>query len=404
MERGKDRDLDDFFKDAMQNNDQHIDFREEDWSAMEQMLDKGRTRPVVIWMRIAGGIAAILLLTLGWWYLNNKQAARNDKAQIAKVKMQSKPQSASKNTEPVDEDSITTTEKQVFAGRTAKGVAGRVVPGRHNPVPVNFVPKPMVKKEEAVVLNKNDTAKTAEILAQNPVARQNDTVAKQPEVLAKADELEEKPSVEKKVKAEAIKTQPVYTLSVLASPDINAVSAFNNSKVGSNVGLMFSATFGKVSVSTGALYAVKPYAASLARNVSYYNKISTVNQDVMADCRVLDIPLNVDYRVYSKQRNSISLGAGLSSYFMLRENYTYTGGVGYNGTQGNSFSVSNQNRHILGVLNLQATYQRQLNPKIGLSIQPFMKLPLTDIGYGQVRLRSAGIAAGLNWNIGKTPK
>jgi hypothetical protein len=56
------------------------------------------------------------------------------------------------------------------------------------------------------------------------------------------------------------------------------------------------------------------------------------------------------------------------------------------------------------VANLSATYQRQLNSKIALDVQPYLKLPLTDLGYGQVRLQTTGVAVGLTWNLNPLSK
>jgi hypothetical protein len=113
---------------------------------------------------------------------------------------------------------------------------------------------------------------------------------------------------------------------------------------------------------------------------------------------VLDIPLNVGYQVYNKGANKFSLGTGLSSYFMLRENYTYNYASGSPDGPTN-YNIRNQNKHILGVLNLNATYQREISSKFGVGIQPYLKLPLTGIGYGEVNLKSAGVAVGVTWNI-----
>lgn len=188
-------------------------------------------------------------------------------------------------------------------------------------------------------------------------------------------------------------------LSILTAPDFNGVGgSFSNTQVGSTSGLMLS--FGlthRLTVSTGAMYAKKPYSANFSQYTTNYPfKVQPTN--VYADCRVLDIPLNIDYRLYSKGRNMIAVGTGISSYFMLRENYRfdYDNNPGWAST---NFDIKNQNQHILGVLNLSATYQRRMNEKFGINVQPYMKLPLTSIGYGKVDLQSTGVAVGVSWYL-----
>ena len=158
----------------------------------------------------------------------------------------------------------------------------------------------------------------------------------------------------------------------------------------------------KFTFSTGAAYAKAPYLTPFADyHTSYPFKYTPV--DVSADCRVLDIPLNVDYLVYSKARNQFSVGSGLSSYIMLNEDYHYNYAKPYNYTP-TDYSVTNQNQHFLGILNLQATYLRKLNPKVSLAVQPYLKIPLTGIGASQVRLQTAGVAFGLKWNLNSLAK
>jgi hypothetical protein len=196
--------------------------------------------------------------------------------------------------------------------------------------------------------------------------------------------------------------RPRYTLSVLAAPDINGVGSFQQGKVGTNFGLLFSAGISKkFTVSTGALYSSKPYEAQY-NNINLPVHLQTDPASITADCRMLDIPLNVGYQVYHKKQNKLSIGMGLSSYIMLHEAFTFNF-VKSTATWSSNFTVPNSNKYFFGIYNLNINYERQLNSKVGLTVQPYLKLPLTSIGYSQVRLQTTGVAVGLNWNL-NTPK
>ena len=86
-------------------------------------------------------------------------------------------------------------------------------------------------------------------------------------------------------------------LSVLAAPDYNGVNNLNNASIGNDFGLLVTYKISKNwSLSTGGVYAKKLYETGFSnynptKNIwdEYYPK--TVN----ADCRVLDIPLNISY-------------------------------------------------------------------------------------------------------------
>lgn len=126
---------------------------------------------------------------------------------------------------------------------------------------------------------------------------------------------------------------------------------------------------------------------------------STTNKpdNVVANCKVLDIPLNVNYELYAKGRNSFTLGGGMSSYFMLSEKYNFS--FADPALSSRNIQINNQNHHIFSILNLTSTYQRQVNSNLGIVVQPYMKLPLSRIGFGQVDLKSAGLAVGFSWSI-----
>ena len=113
-----------------------------------------------------------------------------------------------------------------------------------------------------------------------------------------------------------------------------------------------------------------------------------------ANCKVLDVPININYTFMDRPKYSLTATVGLSSYFMLKEKYTYKRDY----MPDWETSLSNENQHYLSVLNLAFTYQLPLNSHMSLGIQPFAKVPLGDIGYGQVKLYSTGVAVQLNFN------
>ncbi|HKJ43429.1 MAG TPA: hypothetical protein VKA27_15125, partial [Sunxiuqinia sp.] len=115
-------------------------------------------------------------------------------------------------------------------------------------------------------------------------------------------------------------------------------------------------------------------------------------EKVDADCRVLDIPVNINYELFQAKNTVVSLGTGISSYIMLKENYSFI----YSDQYQHDVEVLNKNRHWLSVFNLQANIERKLSSKISVSFQPYLKLPMKDVGYAHVRLQSFGLALSAN--------
>ena len=83
---------------------------------------------------------------------------------------------------------------------------------------------------------------------------------------------------------------------------------------------------------------------------------------------------------------------------MLHESYKFNYADTYQ-TGPSSYTVPGINKYFFGVLNLNATYEHRINSKFGISFQPYLKLPLSNIGYSQVHLQSTGVAVGVTWNL-----
>ncbi|RWY55682.1 RodZ family helix-turn-helix domain-containing protein [Mucilaginibacter gilvus] len=422
MKEGQEN-IDKLFKKRLEDPANNLAYNEDDWDALEQMLDKGKKRPVIAyWLPLLSGIAALILLFLGWWLFKPQQVTVKPAQQVAVKPVpqninsdtsgKNKPQvavnvptnniavnapTADKNQgnsyspkrKPADVKGATATPN---TGATILAANGIITPQQNNTV-VTPVQKDTVPPAKAnMIAMQKDTAPPARIGAD---ANSTQAVAAQVEP-AKAPE---------KVKVRASyfgANRPRYALSVIASSDINGVNSFQQSKVGSNFGAMFSVSIKKWTITTGATYSVKPYATTFANYTTAY-QFKQDPTNVTADCRMLDIPLNIGYQVYQKGKNKFSLGTGLSSYFMLHENYKYTYSSTYPAGPAN-YVVANPQNYLFSNLNLNATFEHRVNSKFSLSLQPYLKLPLKPVGYSQVNLHTAGVAVGFNWNINSFTK
>lgn len=117
-------------------------------------------------------------------------------------------------------------------------------------------------------------------------------------------------------------------------------------------------------------------------------------QDVAGACTVLDVPLNLRYDAVVRPQYRLFGSAGLSSFFMQRERYSYdwTDQAGLHSWEMN---VVNENQHWLSILNVSAGYERRLSARWSAQAEPYLKLPLAGVGLGKVRLASGGVLLGL---------
>jgi len=444
MKENNDKELDNLFKNGLEDPVDQSGYLEDDWDALEKMLDKQKRRPgLIFWLPVLSSAAAILIF-FGWWFFTPAVVTHNQIKQqqtvavinVTKNRVANNADKIAENKKPANDNVASlkkenssvslhnkillngnTDTKKELAVNSSKPVSPRIINGlsqtanRSKLVNVQDIPKMnMNSSTETLANNSRPGAETLvatnyDVLA-NGIPGSNQYVVSTP--------VESKDIVSNSYKPAPVKTEntvtklgfvkrPQLALTFLGAPELNSAGSLGNAKSGTNVGLLFSAgIFNKLTVSTGANYSVKPYNTDIADYHTTY-KFKTNPSDIEADCRVLDMPINLDYQIYNKHKNKFSIGTGLSSYIMLHESYNYY----YSDptTKGPvAFTVPQSGKYFFGIMNLQATYQRQINSKVGLSIEPYMKLPLTSIGYSQAKLQTAGVAVGLNWNLNSLTK
>jgi hypothetical protein len=495
MKNEQDKKLDDLFKKRLENPDEQSGYREEDWDALEDMLDKRKRRTGIIYLLpILSGVAALMLVFVGWWFfeqkanhinhqqktqvvkvatpkidnstLNNNSKPKNNEGQLPKQQMAQPTTYTAKiaqgkaigsgvvigktNINSITNDSLNNkasvlaasvsntpkSKDSVFEQTYAKNhplykgpVLNPQADNSNNWVKneqiatLNHVTSPVNKAGSPVIVNNNNISNNvASISTPHPIfnlpaTTNTSTVQKQPTGNGKiADQpmtaaeksnaammkLLESTSPANNNNKLSAKTQasfkPRFAGGVIGAQDINGAGSFKQGKVGSKAGLVFAAGVSqKLTISTGAVYSSTPYSAGYEDfTLPYQPKVSPVS--LTANCQMLDIPINIGYQVYNQGKNMISLGTGLSSYIMLQQDYNFV----YSNSSGiapKDYSVPNSSSYLFKILNLNATYERQISSKAGITIQPYLKLPLADIGYSQVKLQTTGIAVGLSWNL-----
>ena len=76
---------------------------------------------------------------------------------------------------------------------------------------------------------------------------------------------------------------------------------------------------------------------------------------------------------------------------MKRETYDYQ----YKNLNGQVYThrwtLRDENKHYFSVLTLSGGYQRKINNTFSFLAEPYVKIPMTGVGYGKVKLNSAGV-------------
>jgi hypothetical protein len=420
----EENDLDQLFKRGL--NDPEIPFNELDWEKMERKLDaKEKKRIVPLWLITASGIAAVLAIFLSWYFLAPVPADKNElKNPVTDhpVKPGTKKENPVVKPGPGVEQQDTSGQRVIigqpstgYALHTEKIITRPVVPIADNQgFPVNSDEKPAQDIGELTPLyvpfqpllrsglpKGNITALVLPMVkpgVKQPVqetdssllAKKANALANSKDPFGRIDPAAVARNVKKKMETD-LAQQHNLILSAMAGPDISSAKTTTSTKVSSNLGMLATYAFTpKISVTSGAMYANKLY------NYSYTSGNSGREWEVDANCDVLDIPVNVNYKLLNKKSISVSINTGLSSYFMLKEKYDYTSGEPGAEQRNSTVNISNENQHIFGVANVSVTFDHQISRNLSVGVQPFAKVPLTGIGFTDANLKSAGVAFSLN--------
>jgi len=387
----KKRHIDEVFKEGLKGPE--IPFEEMDWTAMEQMLHAKKKKRAVIWFSTIGSAAALLIFFILVWPLGIERHAN---PQLSKEQAPSQEELRHAAPDHEDERNTTSPEAKRWADRRSVSTIKKAQPTGKMPIlRVNEKREllPPVVSTAQGTLRYKPLQKTLRL--QNLLKEEITLALSSPAVAAKKEQ-----------RASSIPLNRKPYLSILAAPDLTSIQGSGMQALSPNIGAMVSFPLTpKWSISGGIIYARKNYDApfSFYRPRSDYVWTVKPNQ-VDATCDVLDIPIEINYEILSRKSTSVKLSGGLSSYFMLREQYhfIYDGSSSYNaGYPPTFYEIRGQNQHILGIGNLAVSLEQKMNEKISIGIKPFLKLPLTGIGYGRSKLESKGIAVSVNFRLGK---
>lgn len=395
--------IDKLFREGLNPVDDHFTFQESDWSKLEQRLNRNEKRKRrVFWLSRLGGVAALILLFFTIRMLlpeDQKQIIQQAEVQKNDPKLKEKQVQPPPTHEDIKSGNKIESNSKILIAQNKV----REAQSRQKHFSVRISEKEASNNDTAKVENLNipqkaTTEQMAESEENKPSSQETSKPTEQKRSIA--DESLFAPNEKPNIAPEAEQPLLKLALSVLAAPDYNGVNNLSNASMGNDFGLMLTFDITKKwSLSAGGIYAKKLYETGFknynpTKNIwdEYYPK------SINADCRILDIPLNINYKLFITKNSTISLGSGISSYIMLREDYRFSYAES-NNTNPQSYHVVNENKHWLSVLNFQANFEQRLNSRLSIGLQPYLKIPLSNIGFAGVKLQSVGMAANLSWNF-----
>jgi hypothetical protein len=180
------------------------------------------------------------------------------------------------------------------------------------------------------------------------------------------------------------------TLNLSFGPDLSSVSFRQPGQVQMQYGIGAGYQLTKrLSVRTGFFAGKKVYDAD---STTYKTPYPIHNlKEVEANCMVYEIPVSVLYHFGAKGKHSWFTSGGISSYIMKKETYGYHYQNAWGTPQYYQRTYKNENTHLFSVIQISAGYNYHLNDRLSFFAEPYVKMPVSGVGVGKVKLNSAGV-------------
>jgi hypothetical protein len=182
-------------------------------------------------------------------------------------------------------------------------------------------------------------------------------------------------------------------------PDYTDAGGITNNQFGNNIGLTIGYyVTSKLSVNTGVIYTNKFYWSegkgynqpqNAQLGVSTYAASPPVEL-VNGSCNMWEIPLTLRYDFAQNKKSKFFADAGLSSYFMMKQSYIYFFHSGIRPLAWKTTDNEQQN-YWFDVANISVGLETEIGKGFSFQIEPFVKLPLKNMGSENLKLNSYGV-------------
>lgn len=160
-----------------------------------------------------------------------------------------------------------------------------------------------------------------------------------------------------------------------------------------------------VSIQTGLIRSSKRYVGygdEYSPPEGYWGSRTNgvIPDKIDGQCAIVEMPILVQVDVKQSNRSRIFISGGSSSYLMLSESYDYTFNADNPGAAEGWWSTKSST-YPFAVGHLSAGYERNLTPRLGLGIEPFVKIPFAKVGWPNINLFTTGFYLNVRYRFFK---
>jgi len=378
-----------------------IAFREEDWNNLEQKLDLKDTRIAyrkkLVWLAAA---SALIIIMLGYFTFDNY-------SRLNELAEQQNPPTESEITEPpiISEIPDTVDERQFAEDedndkQMDESVADRGVSTEKETTTTNAQTDRHTERLKGIEQISGTTDRKV---------RESDfgTGIKKPIAFSRGIQTHHHETIMSTVGTEPADFEAEkgfmsrISIGLAMSPDLSTVgsiSDFYNPGYKAGINLEYSITE-NLSVSVGVIHSLVKYTAQGNNyNPSYYWSGGNAPDEIIGECLLFDIPISVKLNFLNFERSRFYATAGLSSYFMQSEEYSFSYRA-YQPGQEEGWSGKTGTSHWLSNAGFSIGYEFDVHSNWSMRVEPFIKVPVQEVGWGNVELYSMGSFISLNYKL-----
>jgi hypothetical protein len=182
---------------------------------------------------------------------------------------------------------------------------------------------------------------------------------------------------------------------IISGVDLSSIH-FRSLKTGASKGFVIGYALNKKwSIESGLLWDTKRvYDNGTYFNPPGYTPTSGVTIiAVNGKSRLYELPVNMKYTI-TPGKHSLFATTGLSSYFMRSENYDYEYTQNNQPGGHNYLSYKNETKNWFSVVNLSIGYAHSLGDAGSIRVEPYLKLPVKNLGVANMPIMSTGLNVG----------
>jgi hypothetical protein len=192
-----------------------------------------------------------------------------------------------------------------------------------------------------------------------------------------------------------VKPNSRWSIGIVFTPEFSTTRLDHYSTPGESIGLRIGYQISsRFQINTGIIRSNKRYKDSGSEyntNPNYWNNRTNgvIPEEIDGRCLVYEIPLGVQFDVISREESRVFVSTAISNYIMVSQSYDYWFDQPNPGADTN-WQTSRTDKYWFGVGVFSAGYERHLSRSIALGIEPYLKTSLTEIGWPNIKLFSAG--------------